>query len=212
MTACRSQWRGGWARIPPLLPGQASPGSPIHLSYVRVTPKDTVSACEVTVPQGHPGDRGNMGWQGTGNPLTCPSLFEIQEANDGHRQLFGCFGQTQGVWGKGKEKIASGRDPEWKRMGCPSASKDRWQRWTELIPAGENWLWASEEHSHWPPRWKRREIAGNNNDSNNNNNNNRKLTKIMITMYDSTKLCYPTGLEDKVPSQGCLTHCTLLIT
>lgn len=30
--------------------------------------------------------------------------------------------------------------------GHPSASKDRWQHWTELIPAGENWLQASQEH------------------------------------------------------------------
>lgn len=28
----------------------------------------------------------------------------------------------------------------------------------------------------------------------------------MIIMYDSTELCYPIGLEGKMPSLGCVTH------
>ena len=83
--------------------------------------------------------------------------LEMHDSNDGHTQLVGCFGRIWGAWGKGKGELLLGEIRNGR--GCPPASKDRWQRWNELIPAGENWLQASESVPHWPSRWKSREIV-----------------------------------------------------
>lgn len=48
--------------------------------------------------------------------------------------------------------------------------------------------------------------------SNNNNIIKGKLTRIVITMYDSTELCYSAVWKGKVPSVGGVACCTLLIT
>lgn len=126
MTTCASQWRswegGRHTHTHTPSPGEASLGSPIHLHYIRETPKDTVSACGVTVPPSSPRGwaggtypqpcRQSTGWQGSGQPAVgSPDLLhtrtslEKHESNDGHAQLVGCLSRVQGSWGKGKQEL-----------------------------------------------------------------------------------------------------------